>query len=122
MCFFSHLDQKSSNEMSCQTEWYIVVVTLVAGIIIGIIFSYIVWCSRLKFKTGNQPHSRPEPRATEVDTTYQELDLTKMNTAEDNYQSLRENAASNDVANDDDATYTELGKNRDVESNYQSLT
>ena len=62
-----------------------------------------------------------------MDTTYQELDLTKMN-AEDNYQSLRVNAASNNAAsnnaasNDDDSTYTELSKTRDVEDNYQSLT
>ena len=37
---------------------------------------------------------------------------------EDNYQSLRVNAASND----DDSTYTELKKTSDVEDNYQSLT
>ncbi len=37
---------------------------------------------------------------------------------EDNYQSLRVNAASDD----DDSTYTQLNKARDVEDNYQSLT
>ena len=102
------------------TEWYIVVVSLVSGIIIGICLSYIVSCSRRKFKNRN-PHLNPEPKTTEVDTTYQELDLTKMN-KEDNYQSLRVNAASNDARNDDDSTYTELNKTRDVENNYQSLT
>ena len=94
--------------------------SLVSGIIIGILLSYFVSCSRRKFKNRN-PHLNPEPKTTEVDTTYQELDLTKMN-KEDNYQSLRVNAESNDVANDDDPTYTELNKTRDVEHNYQSLT
>jgi hypothetical protein len=41
---------------------------------------------------------------------------------EDNYQSLRVNAASYKVANDEDSNYAELSKARDVESNYQSLT
>ena len=95
-------------------------VSLVSGIIIGIFLSYIVSCSRRKFRSRN-PQSNPEPQPTEVDTTYQELDLSKMNT-EDNYQSLRVNGASIDAANDDDSTYTELNKTRDVENNYQSLT
>ena len=96
--------------------------SLVSGIIIGIFLSYFVSCSRHKFRSKN-PQSNPEPHSQpiEVDTTYQELDLTKMN-KEDNYQSLRVNAASNDAANDHDSTYTELSKTRDVENNYQSLT
>ena len=96
-------------------------VILVSGIIIGILFSYIVWCSRRRWFRNRKPERNPEPQPTEVDTTYQELDLTKMNT-EDNYQSLRVNAASNDAANDDVSTYTELNKTRDVGNNYQSLT
>ena len=94
------------------------VVTLVSGFILGILFSYIVSCSRRRWFRNR----KPEPKTTEVDTTYQELDLSKMNT-EDNYQSLRVNAERNDAAaNDDDSTYTELSKTRDVENNYQSLT
>ena len=96
-------------------------VTLVSGIIIGIFLSYIVSCSRRKFRRTRQPQSNHESKTTEADTTYQELDLTKLNT-EDNYQSLRVNAANNEAANDDDSTYTELSKTRDVEDNYQSLT
>ena len=92
-----------------------------SGIIIGILLSYIVTCSRRKFRS-REPQSNPQAQTTEVDTTYQELDLTKMN-KEENYQSLRVNAASNDAAaNDDDSTYTQLSKTRDVEDNYQSLT
>ena len=89
------MDKPSSNDTSCGTEWYVVVVILVAGIIIGILFSYIVSCFRRKFKS-RKAQSCPEPRACEVDSTYQELDLTKMNT-EDNYQSLRVDAAINKV-------------------------
>ncbi|CAB4045873.1 Hypothetical predicted protein, partial [Paramuricea clavata] len=72
---------------------------------------------------NRKPQSNPEKQTTEVDTTYQELDLSKMNT-EENYQSLSVNAESNDAANDhdEDSTYTELSKTRDVENNYQSLT
>jgi hypothetical protein len=62
------------------------IIILVSGIILGILFSYIASCSRRRwFRNRN-----PEPKTTEVDTTYQELDLSKMNT-EDNYQSLRVN-------------------------------
>ena len=91
-----------------------------AGIIIGYLFSYIVSCSRRKFQS-RKPQSCPEPQACEVDATYQELDLTKMNT-EDSYQSLSVNATINKVANGDDSNYSELSKTRDVENNYQSLT
>ena len=81
-----------------------------------------VWCSRRRWLRNRKPERNPEAQATEADTTYQELDLTKMNT-EDNYQSLRVNAANNDpAANDDDATYTQLSKTREVENNYQSLS
>ncbi|CAB4010349.1 neuronal cell adhesion molecule isoform X1 [Paramuricea clavata] len=102
-----------ANDTSCGAEWYIVVVTLVSGIIIGILLSYIVSCSRRKFRR-TQPQSNHEPKTTEADTTYQELDLTKLNT-EDNYQSLRVNA-------EEESTYTDLNQTRDVEDNYQSLT
>ncbi|CAB3986173.1 ---NA--- [Paramuricea clavata] len=119
--------QNSANKEDDETTvavWHIVVF-LVSGIMIGTLLSYIVFCSRRKFRS-RKPQSKPEPKTTEVDTTYQELDLSKMNT-EDNYQSLRVNAASlydagNQTANDEESTYTELSKTRDVENNYQSLT
>ena len=96
-------------------------VALVSGIVIGILLSYIFSCSRRWFK-NRKPKRNPDQQLTEADSTYQELDLAKMN-KEDNYQSLRGNVARiNDVTNDDDSTYTELSKTRDVEDNYQSLT
>ncbi|XP_028416916.1 neural cell adhesion molecule 1-like [Dendronephthya gigantea] len=59
--------------------------------------------------------------AFQVDSTYQELDLKKMN-KEDNYQSLSGNVAGNDGVNNDESNYAELNKTRDVENNYQSLS
>ena len=92
-------------------------ISSVSGVIIGLSLACILLCAcRRQFK-NRKPERKPEPETTQVDTTYQELDLTKMN-REDNYQSLTVNAASND----DDSTYTELKKTSDVEDNYQSLT
>ena len=59
-----------------------------------------------KFRSRN-PEPNHEPQPTEVDTTYQELDLTKMN-IEDNYESLKVNAASNDGK----STYTGVEQNQ----------
>jgi uncharacterized membrane-anchored protein YhcB (DUF1043 family) len=118
---FSYLDKPSSNDTSCGTEWYIVAVSVVSGIVIGILLSYIVWCSHRKFR-NKKPERNPEPKTTEADTTYQELDLTKMNKEADNYQSLRVTAASNEAANDEESTYTELSKTRDEENKYQSIS
>ena len=92
------MDCESSAE-TVVVVWHIVV-TLVSGIIIGILFSYIVRCSHRRWFRSR----KPEPQTTEVDTTYQELDLTQMN-KEENYQSLRLNIASNDY---EESTYTEL--------------
>ena len=92
-----------------------------SGIVIGILVSYIVWFSHRRWLKNKTAERNQEPKTTEADTTYQELDLTKIN-KEDNYQSLKVNAASNDTGNQDDSTYTQLTKTRDVENNYQSLT
>ena len=96
--------------------WHIVV-SLLSGIIIGFLLSHIASCSRRRWFKNRKRQSNPEAQTTEVDTTY----LSKMN-KEDNYQSLRVNVVNNDAVNDDDSTYTELNKAKDVENNYQSLT
>ena len=97
-------------------------ISLVCGIIIGALLSYIVQCSHRRWCRKRKPKRNPYEQRTEADSTYQELDLSKMN-QEDNYQSLRENVARiNDVTNHDESNYTELSKTRDVEDNYQSLT
>ena len=73
---------------------------------------------------GTRNNTRnPEAETVEADSTYQDLDLTKMN-KEDNYQSLimKGNTSSYIADNNDDSTYTELNEVRDAENNYQSLT
>ena len=117
------LDDEFSDDTSCKTEWYIIVILLVSGSIIGVLLSHIVQCSHRRWFRNRKPKRNPDQQPTEADSTYQELDLSKMN-QEDNYQSLRGNVALriNDVTNDDESTYTELSKTRDVEDNYQSLT
>ena len=93
-----------------------------SGIIVGILVSYIASCSHRRWLKNRKSKRNPDQQPAETDSTYQELELSKMN-QEDNYQSLRGNVARiNDVTNDDASTYTELSKTRDVENNYQSLT
>ena len=122
LIYFSFVGKICSDNTTSGIEWYITVVTLVSGIIVGILLSCIAQCSRRRWFRNRQPKRNPDQQPTEVDLTYQELDLSKMN-QEDNYQSLRGNVArTNDVTNDDDSTYTELSKTRDVADNYQSLT
>ena len=122
MIYFSFADKSSSHDKKSGTEWYIIVVILVSGIIIGVLLSYIVWFCHRRWFRKRKPKRNPDKQPTEADSTYQELDLSKMN-QEDNYQSLRGNVGRiNDVTNDDQSTYTELSKTRDVEDNYQSLT
>ncbi len=100
--------------------WHIVV-SLMSGIIIGILLCYIIWYCRRRWFRKRKPEQNPEAQTTEADTTYQELDLSKMNTEYNNYQSLRGNAAKKDAGDEDDSTYTDLNKIRDDENTYQSL-
>ena len=132
----SFSDKVTSKECSAGCfEWYIMVITLVSGIIIGVLLSYLVLCSRRRWSRNKNPQTQTieldtrnkilknrELETIEADSTYQQLDLTKMN-KEDNYQSLvmKGYTSKNDDGNDDDSTYTELTKVRDVENNYQSL-
>ena len=101
--------------------WHIVV-SLVSGVIIGILVGYIAWFSHRRWFSKRKAERTSYQQPTEAESTYEELDLSKMNT-EDNYQALRGNIVKIDdaVNNDDDCTYTELNKIRDVENNYQSL-
>ncbi|XP_028399539.1 tyrosine-protein kinase receptor ver-3-like [Dendronephthya gigantea] len=116
---FLRVNENKQEDCNSGTEWYIILVTLISGIIIGIILSYVVF--RVRRENRKSKLSNPGPQTPRLDKTYQELDLKKMN-KEDNYQSLRVNAARNDGVNDDESNYTELKKARDVENNYQSLT
>ena len=77
----------------------------------------------IELGTRNEIQTNPEAETVEADSTYQQLDLTKVN-KEDNYQSLivKGNTSSYNADNNDDSNYTELNKVRGVENNYQSLT
>ena len=101
--------------------WHIVV-SLILGVVIGCLLFYIVSFSRRKFKSRKPQQSNTEPQKSQVDKTYEELDLAKVNT-EDNYQSLTvtNQPAKNDNGNDD-STYTKLSQTREAEKTYQSLT
>ncbi|CAB4042403.1 Hypothetical predicted protein, partial [Paramuricea clavata] len=93
-------DAATSKKVDCGSSaetvviWHIVV-SLMSGVIIGLFLAYIVLSAHRRWFRNRKPQKYCEPQETEVDTTYQELDLSKMNT-EDNYQSLRVNAANND--------------------------
>ena len=93
-----------------------------SAFIIGILISCIAFCFFFKFKSRKSQLSG-ESLKCQVDKTYQELDLSKMNT--ENYQTLTLGVgvtARNDSVNEDDSTYTELSQTRNVEANYQTLT
>ena len=102
--------------------WHIVV-SLILGVVIGCLLSYIVSCFRRKFRSEKPRQSNPERPKPQIDKTYEELDLTNLN-IEENYQSLTmtNQSTRNDDGNEDDSNYTELSKTREAEKTYQSLT
>ncbi|XP_046858276.1 uncharacterized protein LOC124451702 [Xenia sp. Carnegie-2017] len=113
-------DDQKERIKQCKTEWYIILITLTSGIIVGILVSILIvfqyrrhWFS----KNCQQFQSPSEVRKNSVDTTYQELDLSKINNKEDNYQSLR---PKDDTV---DKTYQELdiSKMNIEDNNYESL-
>ena len=94
-------------------------------VFIGII-SYIICFSGCRCFKSRKPKRNIESRTSEVDQTYQELDLTKMD-REDNYQSLthkntRGQSKFEKPATEDDPTYQQLDLSKmNTEDNYQSL-
>ena len=115
-------------EPSCaannETELHIIVAVLASVIFIGIL-SIIIWCFRHRWFINGNPKRNPESETNIVDTTYQELDLTKMN-SEDNYQSLRFKTTQSNFepqTTEVDTTYQQLDLSKmNTEDNYQSLT
>ena len=111
-------DDQKERIKQCKTEWYIILITLTSGIIVGILVSIVFQYRRHLFcKKRQQFQSPSEVRINPVDTTYQELDLSKINNKEDNYQSLR---PKDDTV---DKTYQELdiSKMNIEDNNYESL-
>ena len=95
----------SSNKCNCETEWYIIIVTLISGIVVGILLSHIVLSSRRKLDIQKSQVPDPKPQGSQVDTT-EELDVTKMDT-ESNYHALRVSIARDDGVNDDESAHTD---------------
>ncbi|XP_046858840.1 carcinoembryonic antigen-related cell adhesion molecule 5-like [Xenia sp. Carnegie-2017] len=111
-------DDQKGRIKQYKTEWYIILITLTSGIIVGILVSIVFQYRQHWFcKNCQQFQSPPEVRINSVDTTYQELDLSKINNKEDNYQSLR---PKDDTV---DKTYQELdiSKRKIEDNNYESL-
>lgn len=85
------------------------------------IWADVVSCSRRRCFTKRNP----EAQTTEVDKTYQELDLTKINTEDINYQSLRNRKLQRNSEPQTavvDTTYNELDLSKmNTADDYQSL-
>ncbi|XP_046858241.1 carcinoembryonic antigen-related cell adhesion molecule 5-like isoform X2 [Xenia sp. Carnegie-2017] len=112
-------DDQNERIKQCKTEWYLILITLTSGIIVGIFVSILFFLRYRQhwFNKKRQQFQCPsEVRKNSVDNTYQELDLSKMNNKEDNYQSLR---PKDDTV---DTTYEELDiSKRNIEdNNYES--
>ena len=110
-------DDQKERIKQYKTEWYIILITLTSGIIVGILVSIVFQYRRHLFcKKRQQLQSPSEVRINSVDTTYQGLDLSKMN-KEDNYQSLR---PKDDIV---DKTYQkqDISKMNIEDKNYESL-
>ena len=101
-------------------EWYIILVTLVCGIIIGMIFLYGITSLRQRFKSKKDkskpahnydtPETHPEDASAD-NSTYQELDLPNRE-PENSYQALRMNTREiidNEAEIEDEAGYQRVG-------------
>ena len=73
MIYFLFVEKGCPDDMTSGTEWYIIVVTLVSGIIAGVLLSYIAWCSHRRcFKCfrNRKSEENPDQEPTEADSTY----------------------------------------------------
>ena len=112
------------NAASGKTELRIIVGILSFLIFIGII-SCIIWLVCRRWFKNSKPKRNYESQVTDLHTTYQELDLSKMN-MEDNYQSLtNRNLQLNNIVpqtTEIETTYQDLDVTKmNTEDNYQSL-
>ena len=115
-------------EPSCaansEAKLHIIVAVLASLIFIGIL-SIIIWCFRRRWFRSRNLKRNPKLETNSVDSNYQELDLTKMN-SEDNYQSLRFKTPQSKFepqTTEIDTTYQQLDVTKmNTEDNYQSLT
>ena len=123
------LEKSKSDCTGC--AWYIILVTLVCGIIIGMVFIFGIMSLRRRFKSKKDVakpahnHDTPETHRDSAaeNSAYQELDLRNKD-PENSYQALRVNTRrriNNETRIEDESNYQELDKVREKENSYQSL-
>ena len=88
-----------------------------SGIIIGILVSHIAYCYYRRRFRNRKPKRNRNQQPTEADSTYQELDLSKMNKEDNIYQSLRKNKCN--VDNDYDPTYMNPEQLQETQLNFK---
>ena len=110
------------------TKLYLYIVTFVSGVFVGVVllgfgqFLHRRLKNRMSAKSL-QESSKPESqRKPEGNSFYEDLNLTEMNSGDDNYQSLLGNSDSNEVSGENAySTYTEPNTIREDENKYESL-
>ena len=110
-----------SKAENTKTKWWQIIVPILASVFFIGICSYVIWyCYHHRCRNNQLQKQNPDT----VETTYQELDVTKMNT-EDNYQPLLYTTPNSNFElrpTEVDATYEELDTTKmNTEDNYQSL-
>ena len=98
--------EKSKGADCTGFEWYIILVALVCGIIIGMIFHYGIMSLRRRFNKSPETH----PEGAIFNPAYQELDLRNKE-HENSYESMRMNTRrrmNNVTKIEDEANYQEL--------------
>ena len=128
--FFALLENSKGAD-STGFEWYIILVALLCGIVIGMIFHNGIMSLRQRLKS-KKDHSKPahnydtpetDRESAAENSAYQELDLQNRE-PENNYQALKmktRRRINNETKTEDEANYQELDKVREKENNYQSL-
>ncbi|XP_046857962.1 uncharacterized protein LOC124451391 isoform X1 [Xenia sp. Carnegie-2017] len=111
----NYMKISTTSIVDCKTDWLVTSISVISGIIFGILFCCLIFLcyGRRWLVKKSQMSQSHDARTNTVNTTYEELDLSKRDDR-DKYESLRKN-------NDDDNQYQELNKVRDPENNYQSL-
>ena len=114
-------------------ETYVTVLTFLGGTIFGILLLYIIQLMVRRFRTRRKDRSSSFSQNYENEDvvvpgnvpTYQELNLSEMNSENSNYQSLGENTTNQrwmEEAQESESGYAELNNIRRSESHhYQSL-
>ncbi|XP_028417818.1 uncharacterized protein LOC114542474 [Dendronephthya gigantea] len=110
-------------KMDDKKELYIYIGVPV-GVVVAVLLGIGLFCSCRRARNGRTDKSseNAKPRKPKDNSSYESLDLTKMNSGDDHYESLDGNSVGDKVSvENEDAAYTELNTVRDKESKYESL-